>query len=505
MGTQPRCDKVTGVAPVRAISVSAPRRPRWPEVALFFLVFGVFAYFYQAGGWNQNTRFDLVRAIVEQGTVRIDRFEKNTGDKAKRGKHYYADKAPGISLLSVPVYAVAHAIDGEKRETDRFQGIAAHVCTLAAVSLPSALAVVMLYQAARVFGLSAAARALLAVAYAFGTTALPYSTLLYGHQSAAAFSFIAFALLVSIRHGLADPGRGRLFLAGLCLGMAVFIEYTAALSIGVIALYAWASVKARRQLLWMAVGAALPVAILIGYHAIAFGGPFTLPYAFSTQEPRHRGFFMGVDLPSPRALYYLLIDEYRGLFYSAPWLLLAVPGAALLAKSRAFLGEGAVCGAIALSYIWLSSSLTDWHGGAGLGPRHLVAILPFLALCVGGLFAMKVSRGIRVAALVAAGLGAGFSMTLMLVGTAVKPEVPRAIEQPFQAYLFPHFMSGNLAINTQSIDMSTGRGRVVRQAWNLGEVAGLKGRLTLLPLAAYVLVLGAWLAFAARSADSQSQ
>ena len=485
--------------------MSAPLRPRGPEFALFVLAFGVFAYFYQAGGWNQNTRFDLVRAIVEQGTVRIDRFEKNTGDKAKRGKHFYADKAPGISLLSVPVYAVVHAIDGEKRETDRFQGIAAHLCTLATVSLPSALAVVMLYQAGGIFGLSAGARALLAVSYAFGTIALPYSTLLYGHQSAAAFSFIAFGLLTSIRHGLAEPGRGRLFLTGLCLGMAVFIEYTAALSIGVIALYAWVSVRPRRQLLWIAAGAALPVVMLLSYHAIAFGGPFTLPYAFSTQEPRHRGFFMGVGVPSPRALYYLLIDEYRGLFYSAPWLLLAVPGAALLARSRVFLGEGAVCGAIALSYIWLSSSLTDWHGGAGLGPRHLVAILPFLALCVGGLFAMKVPRWIRVAALVTAGLGVSFSMTLMLVGTAVKPEVPRAFEQPFQAYLFPNFMSDRLAINTQSIDMSTGRGRVVRQAWNLGEVAGLEGRLTLLPLAVYILAAGAWLAFTARSTDATSR
>lgn len=483
--------------------MSAPLRPRWPEVALFFLAFGVFAFFYQAGGWNQNTRFDLVRAIVEQQTVRIDRFEKNTGDKAKRGAHYYADKAPGISLLSVPVYAVAHAIDGEKRETDRFQGIAAHLCTLWAVSLPSALAVVMLYQAGRVFGLRPGARALLAVSYAFGTIALPYSTLLYGHQSAAAFSFMAFGLLLSIRHGLAEPGRDRLFLAGLCLGLAVFIEYTAGLSIGVIALYAWASVRPRRALLWMAAGMAVPVAALLIYHAIAFGGPFTLPYAFSTQEPRHRGFFMGVGVPSPRALYYLLIDEYRGLFYSAPWLLLAVPGAALLVSNRVFRGEGAVCGAIGIAYIWLSASLTDWHGGAGLGPRHLVAILPFLALCVGGLFAMKLPRPLRAAAAVTAGLGVMFSMGLMLVGTAVKPEVPRAIEQPFQAYLFPHFMSDQLSINTQSIDMSTGRGRVVRQAWNLGEVAGLEGRRTLLPLAVYVLAAGAWLAFALRRADSR--
>ena len=389
-------------------------------------MFGVFAYFYQAGGWNQNTRFDLVRAMVEQGTVRIDPFEKNTGDKARRGAHYYSDKAPGISLLSVPVYAVALSIDGEKRETDRFQGIASYLCTLWAVSLPSALAVIMLYQTGRVFGLEPGARALMAVAYSFGTIALPYSTLLYGHQSAAAFAFTAFGLLLPIRHGLSDPGPGRLFLAGTCLGMAGLIEYTAGLSIVVIALYAWASVRPARLLLWMVGGAALPFAVLLAYHTLAFGGPFTLPYAFSTQEPRHRGFFMGLGAPSPRALYYLMIDEYRGLFFGSPWLLLGVPGAALLLRGRTFRGEGATCAAIAISYAWMNASLTDWHGGAGMGPRHLVAILPFLVLCVGGVFVEALPRWIRIATAAVASIGVAFSIVLMLVGTAVKPEVPRA-------------------------------------------------------------------------------
>ncbi len=466
-------------------------------------MFGVFAYFYQAGGWNQNTRFDLVRSIVEQSTLRIDRFEKNTGDKAKRGAHYYTDKAPGISLLSVPVYAVAHAIDGEQRETDRFQGIASYLCTLWAVSLPSALAAIVLYQSAKIFGLGPGASALMTVAYSFGTIALPYSTLFYGHQSAAAFAFIAFGLLLSIRHGVSEPSPRRLFLAGTCLGMAVLIEYTAGLSLAVIGLYAWMSVRPARWLLWMVLGAAVPVAILLGYHALAFGGPLTLPYAFSTQEPRHRGFFMGLGVPSLRALYYLTIDEYRGLFYGSPWLLLGVPGAALLVRGRAFRAEGAACAAIAISYLWANASLTDWHGGASLGPRHLVAILPFLVLCVGAVFAADLPRGLRTFAAAVAGLGACFSMALMLVGTAVKPEVPRAVEQPFQAFLFPAFLNDQVAINTQSIDMPTGRGKSVRQAWNLGEVAGLRGRASLLPLAAYVLVVGTWLARVVRSRGSR--
>ena len=79
---------------------------RRPEVPLALLVFGVYSYFYQAGGWNQNSRFDLTRAIVEQGTLSIDAYEGNTGDKAQREGHWFTDKAPGLSVLAVPAYAV---------------------------------------------------------------------------------------------------------------------------------------------------------------------------------------------------------------------------------------------------------------------------------------------------------------------------------------------------------------------------------------------------------------
>ena len=73
-------------------------------------VLGVaYAYFYQGGGWNQNTRFALTRAVVERGQLSIDGFHLATGDKALRDGHYYSDKAPGAAWLAVPAYALARA------------------------------------------------------------------------------------------------------------------------------------------------------------------------------------------------------------------------------------------------------------------------------------------------------------------------------------------------------------------------------------------------------------
>ena len=92
-------------ARVRAVAAS-------PAAALVALLLGTYAYFYQAGGWNQNSRFDLVRAMVEDHALRIDRFEKNTGDDSVRAGHHYCDKAPGASWLCTPPYAVMYWLAG---------------------------------------------------------------------------------------------------------------------------------------------------------------------------------------------------------------------------------------------------------------------------------------------------------------------------------------------------------------------------------------------------------
>lgn len=55
-----------------------------PEAALFALVFSAYGYFYQGGGWNPNSRFDLIRSMVERHTFAIDGYHQNTGDKSCR-------------------------------------------------------------------------------------------------------------------------------------------------------------------------------------------------------------------------------------------------------------------------------------------------------------------------------------------------------------------------------------------------------------------------------------
>jgi hypothetical protein len=465
---------------------------RRPEAILFAMALGAYAYFFQGGGWNQNSRFNLVRAIVEQHSIVVDDYVQNTGDLAARDGHNYCDKAPGVSILAVPVYAAVHPFAGGQRPRGRLIHAAAYLATVWAVSLPSALAVVMLYRLALMVGAAPGASAAVVIAYAFGTLALPYSTLFYGHQLAAAVLIIGFGLLALARHqGLAFT-RGRLFAAGMLLGSGVAIEYPGAIGLVMVGLYAAVVVRPRRQLLWLVAGAALPGLLLAAYHTAAWGGPLMLPGHFSSDPPRQRGAFMGITWPSPEITGKILFSPTRGLLRHAPWLALWIPGVIALARRERFRVEAAACALVPLAYLWFNSSLTtsptDWRAGWGIGPRHLVATLPFYALAVAALFASPRSGTRRVAGAALGVLGA-YSIALMFVATAVRPEVPTWYDYPYAELLWPSFRDGALGINT--IPFHSGSIHEQRQAWNVGEKVGLSGLASLVPLAVYLALMAA--------------
>ena len=494
-----------------------------PLVPLLLLVLAAYAYFYQAGGWNQNSRFDLVRSTVEEGSSRIDRFYRNTGDLACRGpegrcgtplpelgQHAYSDKAPGLSWLAAPVYALVHRVSGDRRADDRYLDAAAYLSTVGAVGVPSAIAVALLYLMLGALGAAPRGCATISLAYGLATLAFPYATLLYGHQLGAALVLIGFALLVRARRaGGSGPPRAVLLLGvGLLLGYAVVVEYPAALAVAPVCVYAALSVRPWPRLGWLVAGMAVPCMALAAYHWVSFGGPLTLPYEFSTQVHRSQGFFMGLGVPSLEVLWAILGSSYRGLFYSSPWLLLAVPGAVLLAR-RGFKAEVWVSVAVVLLFLWLNASLVDWQGGWAVGPRYLIPAIPFLAVMAAGTAArppgsdggVPVRPWLRVAGRVAALLAIAYSAFMMLVATAVKPEVPMHIPRPFSEFLFERFRAGDLSVNRQSIDAFVPARDGEPAAFNLGQMLGLDGLLSLLPLLLLAAAAGAWLWRAGRGAE----
>ena len=98
----------------------------------------------------------------------------------------------------------------------------------------------------------------------------------------------------------------------------------------------------------------------------------------------------------------------------------------------------------------------------------------------------------------------GAAMALVCVATTAQP--PEAILHPMTELLWPAFKDGDLSLNHQSFleggaELAKLRGGALpHDAWNLGELMGLRGKASLLPLVAMWGALAALYARARRRA-----
>lgn len=483
------------------------RRERRAAMALGAVLFVSYAYFYQAGGWNQNSRFAMVRAILERHTLQIDAYQLHTGDRSVWRDHYYSDKAPGASLTALLPVQVARLVSRAAGvDPESFPGIGwtSYVATVATSGLFTVVAALGVFWLSLRWGATLYAALFAATAYGVASPAWAYATLFMGHGQTAGCLMIAFVAAELL--GPSPPGRDgprrttpRTLAAiiGLSGGWAVVTEFPAAIPAVFIGLFALDQVRRREPaellpvVLAIAGGIVVAAAPLLAYNAVAFDSPWRLGY--SSEEgfkEMQRGFF-GITYPRLSAIRELLIGRYRGLLPLSPLMALAAGGLAQLAR-RGRAAGAAVAAAIGVYYLLLNASYVFWEGGWIFGPRHLSASLPFLALGLAPLWD-AVRSGWR--ALLVAGWMCGAAVTLVAVSTTAQP--PASIKAPVQELLWPAFRDGDLSLNHQSFvhgganaDRLRG-GTEHHYAWNLGEVAGLHALSSLLPL------MAVWIAAAA--------
>jgi hypothetical protein len=381
-----------------------------PTTLLFFTLLLTYAYFPPTAGWNENSRFDLTMAIVDEGTLFIDSYHMNTGDKAACvGDHHCTDKAPGASFLGVLPYAVYRAyidlrglggprsrviIDNPRRSRlkliapqDRVQVNLSFLAALYGVALivamlPGALAALLLVRLGRRVGLPEWSALAVGAIYGLGTIAFPYSTTVYGHQLATALLLGGVLVCEQVQTSAGTwPRRGRLLLAGLLVGYGFLTEYTLAVPLVGIGVYLLAAL--RLEALWYGLGAAPPVIGLGAYLDAAFGSPFSVGYGrlalgrFASGQSR--GLY-GVTRPRLDALFGTLVGRFRGLLYISPVLALAPVGWVQLWTKNAQRRLLLLSAGMVAYFVLLNSSYYMWWGGASGGPRHVLPMVPFLAL-----------------------------------------------------------------------------------------------------------------------------
>ncbi len=458
-----------------------------------------YAYFGQGAGPNQNSRFDLVRAIVEEHSFSIDSFAANTIDKSQMGNHFYCDKAPGLSLAAVPAYAIYRLVAGAPTSPTSFVN-ALYWITWLTVGLATAATGGLLTTLGSRLGASRGSSIVAALLWGLGTPAFAYATLFVAHQWVAFLLVVSFTLLTSPE----PKRRSILFLsAGFAAGFATISEFPIAIAATLLGLYA-ARKHGLRAMLLFGGGGAAPISLLGLYNARCFGSPFTLGYsklaAPEFQKVISRGFF-GIALPTKAALYGVLFSEFRGLLPLSPFLVLAPIGFYFAWRERNRRLELGLIAILALTLYLLVSSYLRWDGGASMGPRYFLPALPFVALMVTICFDRVIAfrppwhlvGTVSVAMLCVA------SVFICTAAVAVMPEfpdwfaplrlddqpIPRP-EAPLRDFVLPWFFMGRLSAKASSPTGGLGLDHYepghTWDAWNLGERMGLTGLSTLAPL-----------------------
>ncbi|NTX09372.1 hypothetical protein HUA76_01135 [Myxococcus sp. CA056] len=383
--------------PVMA-SRGAPRAV-WAALAALYVL--LFPYHPKLRSPNELCRLWQSIALVEHGTLDINQVLRDrgyVGDLSVKDGKYYPSKAPLLSFAAAPVYAALRAASGPE-PVPEVPLVFFSRLWLTVLPTLGLLWLVRRYLRAT---LTAPVADALTVTYGLGSLAFSYSLLFMSHQTTAVLLFAGFYALWRCARG---EWRERGYvLAGACAGATVAAEYTGALGVLGLVLYAaltflFRDVPARERLrgLGRAAGlatlGALPfVLALMAYHQATFGHPLTSGYKYlndSGYQPWHLGGFLGIRTPDPRAFTLSLVSPLRGLFTLAPFLLLAVPGLSRLrfrrgadvsAEQRALAWMTA---ALLAGYLYFTSSFSYDSWGWTTGPRHLTGLVPFLLLPAG--------------------------------------------------------------------------------------------------------------------------
>lgn len=347
--------------------------PRRIALASIFLLLAYWVHFWPTfHAANESIRLYFVQAVVDHGTASVDaprkRYRMSNVDKAHYQGHDYMDKAPGLSLLAIPVYWVATRLLGMSTEFPELPKLS-YLLLLFGVVIPGVLGAYAVYsviksragpeqnaERAAVFG---------AIVIGLATPYALYCTLFFGHGPAAAFGAMSIAMVPKNRVA-----------AGALAGTMVLIDTPTAVLAVAIGIWVLLSTKSLRAMIAFGIGGIPPVAVQLAYNAWIFDSPFTFAYAHKASGDLatiHEQGLFGFSVPTFDRVFGLSFGTERGLFFHAPILLLGFFGGK---RARPFLWMSAVY------FLWIAA-FVDWQAGASYAPRHLVPLIPALAIATG--------------------------------------------------------------------------------------------------------------------------
>jgi hypothetical protein len=483
------------------VSVSAPlpaapviRRAAWARAPLpslrplsgrTFLLFA-FAYLYSFPYLDRLRHADempralVAQEIAERRSFRLDgrQAELPAGASTVRSAsgQLHAGAAPAPAFLAAPLHAAAKLmkVASPRVSTWAFRALV--------VTLPALLFLPLFYRLTARFTPEEPARRAALVAYAFGSAALPLSSLFLSDQLAAVCLGGAFLAAVTLVRG--ESGRPNLtaLLVGMLCAAALLIDYRALFVSPVIALYVLACASSRVKIFFLFVLGAAPFLIGLGaWQKLVLGSPFRLPLpdAGGNFDPTAAA---AIGAPSGQVLFDLFLSPASGLFVLMPWALLALVGAGMIFGNRAarrLVGqEAVVCLLAVLAYAAALACLPAAAAGERARPG-LGLCLPFIAWLAASGFAAAyrrfASRSLAQALILV-------SVVVYVAAASTFPYWPAGLDNPLYELTF-RLVDGGYSPHSA------------------GTALGLKGVWALAPLYLYAAGVTFWLlAFGVRRA-----
>lgn len=358
---------------------------------------------------NDRSRWCTVRALVEQGTYRIDDARRVPGwdtiDLVKHEGHFYSTKPPLLATLVAGLYALIRATLGWTLGRDL---LAVTRLILGLVNLlPMAAALVLLLRIVRRASSSHFAVVLTALAACFGTLLLPFLTTFNNHVPAAVSVVFALAAAVPL---MVDGRRDawRFAMAGFWSGFAFTNELPAAAFVAALAALL-ARVSTRATLLWFTPAAAVPIAAFVVTNWLVTDGPMPFYTEYGSEKYRfvHEGvpsYWMhprGIDKGTDSVATYFLhcTIGHHGLLSLTPIYVLTLIGWARAGRQLAgrfhnpdasepapatfavLQAAGAALTLIVFAF-FLTRTANYNYGGVSVALRWMLWLVPFWLLAI---------------------------------------------------------------------------------------------------------------------------
>jgi hypothetical protein len=397
---------------------------------IFFLV-NLLLGFYFVDTWNNSNTTSRALPIVsyfEQGNFQIDKYHELVLDKAYIDGHYYTDKAPLPTLIVLPVFGllkwlgIIQAVDGS------YYGPAVYILGgLICGSIPFAIFMLLSLIGVK-RNKSGLAPVLLSCMPFYGSFIFVFAGTYFTHILSGLLLLIAYIYLK----------RSKFFLAGLFAGLAFLSEYTIALVFPIWAVQVWIKQKSFLKGFWFGLGTLPAILFILGYNNYFTGSPFTMMYKFHTFQDLHSNY--GFSLPTLESLWGLSFSNYKGLFFYAPFLVLALFVVLRNNGIKSVLGHYVTW--VSVIYFLVISGYFGWWGGWTYGPRLLfpVAVL----LIYEGILQVSKTKIFKPAfwVLTVFGLAGAF-----LAKITVLYSIPTESAHPFVQTIFPALAKGSFNPN----------------------------------------------------------